>query len=150
MAEEKTPPQTPTAKTSKPGGSSASKNKQSAKNVQARIGGTAAPGAKSTQPKPPPSSQQQQQMDSYNRPMRRRMEQMGTAPDPNRAMTQQRKRMEKRKQRREVRKEEVKKVAARGPSRITLGRSTIYFVIGAVLLVILIIVLAALLNNHII
>ncbi|HVB60675.1 MAG TPA: hypothetical protein VNE61_05720 [Ktedonobacteraceae bacterium] len=147
MAEEKTP--SPTAKSANPIGSG-SKSKASAKNAQSRIGGTAVPGAKSTQPKPPPTSQQQQQADSYNRTMRRRMEQMGTAPDANRGLAQQRKRLEKRKKRREVRKEEVKKVAARGPSKITLGRGTFFFLLGAIALVILIIVLAILLNHHII
>jgi uncharacterized membrane protein len=150
MPEEKTPPATPTPKTAKPGVNSSSKNKPGAKSGQPRIGGTAVPGAKSTQPKPPPTSQQQQQMESYNRTMRRRMEQMGTAPDPNRGLTQQRKRLEKRKKRREARKDEVKQVASRGPSNIVLGNKVFYFVIGAVIVVILIIVLAYLLNNHII
>ena len=147
MAEEKTPP---AAKTPKPTVNSSSKSKAGPKNAQSRIGGTAVPGAKSTQPKPPPTSQQQQQADSYNRTMRRRMEQMGTAPDANRGLAQQRKRLEKRKKRREARKEEVKQVAARGPSKITLGRSTFYFLIGAIIVVILVIVLAILINHHII
>lgn len=150
MPEEKTPPPTPATKTSKPAVNSSSKNKPGAKSGQSRVGGTAVPGAKSTQPKPPPTTQQQQQMDSYNRTMRRRMEQMGTAPDPSRGLSQQRKRLEKRKKKREARRQEVKQVAAHGPSKIALGRSTFYFIIGAAIFVILIIVLAILLNNHII
>src|SRR5260370_37949492 len=52
----------------------ANKGKQSVKNSQTRVGGTAGPGGKSTQPKESTSTDpQQQQAESYNRDMRRRM-----------------------------------------------------------------------------
>src|SRR5437763_16144723 len=57
----------------------ASKKKSLGKDTRPRVGGTAVQGAKSTQPKPAPASNDpnQQQMESSNRTMRRRMEQMG-------------------------------------------------------------------------
>ena len=76
-----------------------------------RVGGTATPGAKSTQPKEiSTSNPQQQQADSYNRTMRRRMEHLGTGPSQgNTAQDQHKKRLEKRRKRIEERREEVTK-----------------------------------------
>lgn len=115
-----------------------------------RVGGTAMPGAKSTQPKEVSTSNpQQQQADSYNRTMRRRMEQLGTGPSQgNPAQDQRKKRLEKRRKRIEERREEVRKVAASGPRKITIGRRNTYFLIAVVVLIVAIIVIAALINGR--
>ncbi len=137
-----TPPATP---------KSPNKGKQSGKVSNQRIGGTAIQGAKSTRPKEITSSNpQQQQVESYNRTMRRRMDQMGTTPSgTSNAMEQRQKRLDKRKKRSEERRQEVKKVAATGPRKITIGSKNTYFLIGVALLIIIIIALAILFNNHI-
>lgn len=115
-----------------------------------RVGGTAMPGAKSTQPKEiSTNNPQQQQADSYNRTMRRRMEQMGTGPSQgNTVQDQHKKRLEKRRRRMEERREEVRKVAATGPRKITIGRRNTYFLIAVAVLVVAIIVIAALINGR--
>ena len=115
-----------------------------------RVGGTAMPGAKSTQPKEiSTSNPQQQQADSYNRTMRRRMEQLGTGPSQgNPAQDQRKKRLEKRRKRMEERREEVRKVAASGPRKITIGRKNTYFLIAVAVLIVAIIVIAALVNGR--
>src|SRR5438105_661558 len=60
----------------------ANKSGQSGKSNRSRVGGTAIPGAKSTQPKEVTTTNpQQQQAESYNRTMRRRMEHLGTGPN---------------------------------------------------------------------
>ncbi|HZS77291.1 MAG TPA: hypothetical protein VFA41_11815 [Ktedonobacteraceae bacterium] len=137
------PPAAQPASSSKPGGSGASKGKSSGKNRRPTIGGTAVPGAKSTQPKIIPEGQQMQERpEMYNREMRRRMQQMGTGPYSEPAPNV----MQKRKEKREKRREEVKKtVVTRGPStNIQLGRRNLYFLLGAVALIVLIIVIAIL------
>lgn len=71
------------ADTIKPAATTSSgKNRSGKKNKGLQVGGTAVPGAKSTQPKQPSSTNnpQQQEMESYNRTMRRRMQQMGVGP----------------------------------------------------------------------
>jgi hypothetical protein len=126
------------------------KDKQSGKSSQSRIGGTAVPGAKSTQPKEmtATNSQQQQQMESYNRTMRRRMEHMGTGPSSTSTVQdQRRKRLEKRKKRLEERRQEVKKVTAGAPRNITLGRRNTYFLIAVAVIIVVIIAVAVILNN---
>jgi uncharacterized membrane protein len=139
------PPTTPKHSTN------SGRSKQSGRGSVSRVGGTAVPGAKSTRPKEiTTSNPQQQQVESYNRTMRRRMDQMGTTPNTqSTALDQRRKRLEKRKQRSEERRQEVKKVAATGPRKITIGSKNTYFLIGVALLIIIIIVLATLFNNHI-
>jgi hypothetical protein len=120
------------------------------RNSRSRIGGTAVPGAKSTLPKETPATNnpQQQQAESYNRTMRRRMEQLGTGPTQQSAPAeQQRKRLEKRRRRTEERRQEVKRVAARGPSKIALGRRNVYFLIGVVVLIVAVIVVALLIHG---
>ena len=129
--------------------SSSPKGKQSGRSNRTRIGGTAVPGARSTQPKEisTTNNPQQQQADSYNRTMRRRMEQMGTSPTQQSSpATKQQKRMEKRRKRIEERRQEVKKVAARGPRTIKLGRTVVYYLIGVAVLIVAIIVIAVLVN----
>jgi hypothetical protein len=128
----------------------ANKDKQSAQSNQPRIGGTAAPGAKSTRPKEITStSPQQQQAESYNRDMRRRMEHLGTGPgQASSAKDPRQKRLEKRKRRAEERRQEVKKVAATGPRKISLGRRNTYFLIAVVAVIILVIIVAYFINHH--
>ena len=128
----------------------ANKGKQSAQSNQPRIGGTAAPGAKSTRPKEITSkSPQQQQAESYNRDMRRRMEHLGTGPaQASSAKDPRQKRLEKRKRRAEERRQEVKKVAATGPRKISLGRRNTYFLIAVVAVIILVILVAYFINHH--
>src|SRR5258708_8385486 len=105
------PQPAPTASTSaeehKNRGGSKSSNKQ-------RIGGTAVPGAKSAQPKPVSTSNnpQQQQADSYNRTMRRRMDNMGMATSDSQAQTlqnQRKNRIARKKQRLDERRQEIRK-----------------------------------------
>lgn len=125
------------------------KDRQAAKSNRPRIGGTAVPGAKSTQPKEITSTNpQQQQAESYNRTMRRRMEHLGTGANQGSTLQdQRRKRLEKRKRRIEERRQEVKKVAAGGPRDITLGRRNTYFLIAVAVIIVAIIVVAIILRN---
>jgi hypothetical protein len=126
------------------------KGKQSPKNTRSRVGGTAVAGAKSMQPKEiTATNPQQQQAESYNRDMRRRMEHLGTAPgqSTNTLQNQRQKRLDRRKRRIEERREKIRKVAAGGPSKITLGRRNTYFLIGVVLLIVLFIIIAVLINH---
>jgi hypothetical protein len=141
-----------TAGQAKPTPSPAQKSKPTGKTNpnRPRVGGTALPGARSTQPKEiSTSNPQQQQADSYNRTMRRRMEQLGTGPNQgNTAQDQRKKRLEKRRKRIEERREEVRKVAATGPRKITIGRRNTYFLIAVAVLIVAIIVIAALINGR--
>ena len=121
------------------------------RHTRSQIGGTAVPGAKSTQPKPPPTSNnpQQQQAETSNRTMRRRMEQLGTAPE-DRAQTlhqQRRKRIERQKQRVEEHRQELRKAVPGG--KITLGRRNTYFLIGVAILIVLLIIFGVLRFYHI-
>ena len=125
--------------TGKRGSSSTRKNKT-------KIGGTAVPGARSTQPRETPttSNPQQQQAESYNRLMRRRMDNMGmgTSAESDRMQTlqeQRQKRIERKKKRLEERREELRKSLP--ASKIKLGRRVLYPLIGVAVLVILLIVL---------
>jgi uncharacterized membrane protein len=119
------------------GGTAANSGNQSGKGRKGEIGGTAAAGAKSTQPKEITSTDpKQQQAESYNRQMRRRMEHLGTGPyteSPALSVRdKKKKRIERKKQ---ERLQEVKKVVARGPSpkRVgILGRRNTYFILGVV------------------
>ena len=126
-----------------------SKEKQSSKSRKPAVGGTAVPGAKSTQPKEITASPAQQEAESYNREMRRRMQHMGTGPyggSPTNAVRDRRqKRIDKRKQQQE----EVKKtVVSKGPSTdIKLGRKNTYFVLGTLALIILVIAIALIIRH---
>lgn len=153
MANENTPkqqssvdntPDTTTAKTTKKG---------AAKDNKARVGGSAVPGAKSTQPKQMPTgnNQQDQQAANSNRLMRRRMERMGTYDTEKRMQNvynQRRKRIERRKQKLEEARAEVRKSSPAG--RIRLGRGNIYFIVGVVVLILIVILFAVLRSMHII
>ena len=127
-----------------------SKEKQNSKSSKPVVGGTAVPGAKSTQPKEiTATSPAQQEAESYNREMRRRMQHMGTGPyggSPTDAVRDRRqKRIDKRKQQQE----EVKKtVVTKGPSTdIKLGRKNTYFVLGTLALIILVIAIALIIRH---
>ena len=127
----------------------ANKSRQSGKSHKSTIGGTAIPGARSTQPREVKAvTPQEQQAESYSRQMRRRMQHLGMGPyGENPATTvgeQRRKRLEKRKKRQE----EVKQVVSRGPKpNLSLGRRNTYFLIAVVALIVLIIVLALIINH---
>src|SRR3989442_8858077 len=127
------------------------KGKQSVKSNKSRIGGTATPGAKSTQPREvKATSPTQQQAESYNRDMRRRMQHLGTGPygeNPAAAAQEKRqKRIKRRRERIEERKQEAKK--AIGPGfRTTLGRRNTYFLIAVVALIVIAIAVAIIINH---
>jgi cobalamin biosynthesis Mg chelatase CobN len=125
------------------GATSQKKGKTTAKSHRPTIGGTAATGAKSTQPKETGvGSPSQQQPEYYNREARRRMEQMGTGPYAQRATVDPRERRKKRKERLQERQERMAHlVNAKGPSRdIKLGRRNTYFVLGTIAVLIILIV----------
>lgn len=139
----------PKVQTSTPSPANKGKHKSGRSN-RPRYGGTAVTGAKSTQPREiHTNNPQQQQTESYNRDMRRRMEHLGTAPgQASSVQNQRRKRLEKRQKRIEERNQEVKKVAARGPRQISLGRKNTYFLIAMVVVIIAIILLAIIINHR--
>lgn len=117
----------------------------SAKRPRPKIGGTAVPGARSTLPReiPTTSNPQQQQAESYNRVMRRRMDNMGlgASAENDRMQTlqqQRKKRIERKKQLLEERREELKKSLPAGSFK--LGPKVLYPLIGAVVLIIALIV----------
>ncbi len=121
--------------------SSSRKSRAGGKTNRPQIGGTAVPGAKSTQPKQPAASNNpnQQQIETYNRTMRRRMEHLGAGPySENQKMQavqeQRKKRIERRKQRIEERRQEIKRRSPIG--KITLGRRNLYFIIVVILLIV--------------
>lgn len=124
----------------------ARKGRAGGKGNVSRVGGTAVPGAKSTLAKPVPTSNNpnQQQAESYNRTMRRRMEQMGSGPESQDRRMQEmqdkrKKRIDKKKSRLEERRQEIKKTLP--PGGIRLGRKNLYFLIGTIAVVVLLIVL---------
>jgi hypothetical protein len=142
----------PASQTFSSASSQPGKTRAGGKGERSRIGGTAIPGAKSTQPKPPSTSNDpnQQQADSYNRTMRRHMQQIKAGPyaQEQRMQTLQerrRKRVERRKQRVEEKREELRKSIPGG--KISLGRRNTYFLIAVVVLIILLIVLFVVLRQ---
>lgn len=119
-------------------------SKPSGKSRQSTIGGTAVPGAKSTQPKElSTASPANQQAEYYNREMRRRMQQMGTGPYSDQAALDPRERRRKRQKKLKERQDKIKRlVDEKGPSRdIRLGRRNTYFLVGTVALIALLLVL---------
>ncbi|GCE18458.1 hypothetical protein [Dictyobacter kobayashii] len=111
------------------------------------VGGTAVPGARSTQTRQisESSNPQQQQYESYNRDMRRRMERMGYENEENRGQTAQdsrKKRIERLKQRRQQQLAHVKRTLPGG--KIDTSPRRVYWMIaGVAILVIAIIVIFA-------
>ncbi len=121
--------------------SASSKSRNKNKGNASRIGGTAVPGAKSTQPKQISTSnanQQQQQAESYNRTMRRRMEHLGTGPESAEERTRtlqekRRKRITERRERLQERRTELQKTLPK-------DRRNMYFLIAVVGVIVLLIV----------
>ena len=125
-------------------------SKQSGKSSKSTIGGTAVPGAKSTQPKEiNTTSPSQQEAESYNREMRRRMQHMGVGSYARGPADVARNRRQKRIDKRKQQQEEVKKtVVAKGPgTNIKLGRRNTYFVLGTLAFIILVIVIALIIRH---
>ena len=127
----------------------AAQSRQSGKSNRPRVGGTAMPGAKSTQPREVNTTNpQQQQAESYNRTMRRRMEPLGKGPsDVSPLQEKRRQGLEERKKRIEERRQTVKKVTAGAPRNITLGRRNTYFLIAVAAVIVAIIIIAILINQ---
>lgn len=119
--------------------------------TKSRVGGTAIPGAKSLQPKQVPTNNNSNEpVESYNRDMRRRMQQMKTGPyaqeERMQTMQQQRqKKIERRKQHLEEQRADLRKSLPGG--KITLGRRNTYFLIAVAAIIILLIVLAIVLKQ---
>ena len=119
------------------------------KSAKSRVGGTATPGAKSTQPREVATTDpQKQQAETYNREMRRRMQHLKTGPysDAPTPVEQRRKKIERRKKEIDEVRQELR---ARGPRNITIGRRNTYFLIAVAVLVVLLIVVAVLFPLHI-
>lgn len=125
--------------------------KKSKEGNKPRIGGTAVPGAKSTQPKEVPSTNDpnQQQIASYNRDMRRRMQNLGTGPynesqKKGKSPQERRKEMlERRKEKIEERRAELRKTV---PGRISIGNKNTFFIIGVTAFLILLIMIFVILR----
>ncbi len=133
--------------------SSTGKRRGKGKSDKPRVGGTAVPGAKSTQPKQITSTnnQNQQQAESSNRTMRRRMEQLGTGPasEEDRGKTLQdrrKKQLDRRKEKLEERRAQLRK-SMPGGGKLTLGSRNTYFIIAVVVIVVLLIVAFILLRQ---
>lgn len=129
-------------------GSSRGKRKSS---NRSKIGGTAIPGAKSMQPKPTfaeVKDPNEQQLLSYNRDMRRRMQQMGTGPsgqqDQMDKMRDKRdKRIARKKQRLDERRQQALKAVPKSSMRLGKG---LFFLIGVVGVILLLVVIFAILR----
>lgn len=112
------------------------------KGAQSTVGGTAIPGAKSTQPRAisEASNPQQQQYDSYNRDMRRRMDRMGQndpkATQP--AQNQRQKRMNRLKERREQQLAQIKKSLPGG--KVDTSTRRVYYMIAAVAVLVILVI----------
>jgi hypothetical protein len=123
------------------------KNRSSKKNKHLQVGGTAVPGAKSTQPKKISSTNnpQQQEIEGYNRTMRRRMQQMGTGPyasEPQNVKTLQQRRKEKIeriKQRRAAQIAAVKRSLPGG--KISTDTRRVYYLVAGVAIAIIAVIL---------
>ena len=147
-----TPKTADTSKTAREGLGTVPVPRKSGKSNKPAVGGSAVPGAKSTQPKKftESANAQQQQLESYNRDMRRRMERMGYSDDDQRAKNvqdQRKKRADRLKQRREEQVARVKKSIPGG--KIDTSPRRVYYMIAgvAIALVILIVVFVILRAN---
>lgn len=123
------------------------KNRSGKKNKQFQVGGTAVPGAKSTQPKQNASTNnpQQQEIDGYNRTMRRRMQHMEAGPyagKQQKMKTPQEKRKEKIeriKQRRAAQVAAVKRSLPGG--KISTDTKRVYYLVAGVAIAIVAVIL---------
>ena len=116
------------------------------KNYRPQIGGTAVPGAKSTLPKQISTSNnpQQQELETANRTMRRRMEQLGTGPQaPEQTKTAVNRRKERIQRLKERQKAQVSAVqrSLPGGKLVTNTRRVFYLMGGVAAIIIAIIVL---------
>ena len=115
------------------------------KGNRVQIGGTAVPGAKSTLPKQISNSNnpQQQEMETANRTMRRRMEHLGTSPQPpEQAKTihdRRKERIERIKERQKAQVSAVKRSLPGGKLATDTGR--VYYLIGGVAVAIVLLIL---------
>ncbi len=103
------------------------------KGKRAQIGGTAIPGAKSTQPKQISNSNnpQQQERESANRMTRRRMEHLGTGPQsPEQVKTVQERRKERVERIKERQLAQVKRSLPGG--KLITDTSRVYYLIGGI------------------
>jgi hypothetical protein len=147
--------QQPAVKAQSPTATTAASKKSTGKDSRPKVGGSAVQGAKSTQPRPATASNDpnQQQMDSYNRTMRRRMEQMGgqTQEDRMQDMQKQRqKRVTRKKQKLEEKRQDIRKSMPAG-GKITLGRRNLYFLLATIGVIVLFIVIFIILRlTHVI
>ena len=120
------------AKEKTSGPKQASRNKGN----QAQIGGTAIPGAKSTLPKPVSTSNnpQQQQLETSNRGTRRRMEHLGTGPQPpeqiKTVQSRRKERVQRVKERQQAQVSAVKRSLPGG--KLATDTSRVYYLIGGV------------------
>ncbi|GCE26239.1 hypothetical protein KDA_17230 [Dictyobacter alpinus] len=122
-----------------------SQQRNSNKGSRPVVGGTAVPGAKSTQPKQitESSNQQQQQYESYNRDMRRRMERMGYEEENDRAQnaqSQRKKRMDRLKQRRQEQLSRARRTLPGG--KIDTSPRRVYWMIAGVAILVIAIIVA--------
>jgi hypothetical protein len=150
----KKPPVQPTASSSLSSAAAStgqtSRSKQSGKGNRPAIGGTAVPGAKSTQPKviSNTNNPQQQQAESYNRTMRRRMQKLGAGPYGENPAVSAQERRQKRIERKKRKSEELRQQVTRGQRvNLSLGRRNTFFLIAVAVLLIAIIVIAILLHH---
>ena len=106
------------------------------KGSQTQIGGTAIPGAKSTQPKQISNTNnpQKQEMESYNRTMRRRMEHLGTgsqsAEQTKTVRNRRKERIERIKERQKAQVASVRRSLPGG--KVSTDTSRVYYLIGGV------------------
>jgi len=123
------------------------KSRSGKKNKRLRGGGTAVPGAKSTQPKQnsPTNNPQQQEIEGYNRTMRRRMQHMGAGPYAGeqqkvKTLQQRRKeRIERVKQRRAQHVASVKRSLPGG--KLSTDTKRVYYLVAAVTIAIVAVIL---------
>jgi hypothetical protein len=154
MAKEDTPGRKQVSETSrganptKPAAATTSgKNRSGKKHQPLQVGGTAVPGAKSTQPKQNSSTNnpQQQEIEGYNRTMRRRMQHMGTGPyagEPQKVKTLQQRRKEKierMKQRRAAQIAAVKRSLPGG--KLATDTKRVYYLVAGVAIAIVAVIL---------
>ena len=115
------------------------------KGNRAQIGGTAVPGAKSTQPKQVSTSNnpQQQERESSNRLMRRRMEHLGTGPQsPEEAKTTRDRRKERIERIKERQKAQVSAVKRSLPGgKLVTDTRRVYYLVGGVFAAIVLLIL---------
>jgi hypothetical protein len=126
-------------------GGSRKSTRSGRKGHQAQIGGTAVPGAKSTQPKQVSTSNnpQQQERENANRTMRRRMEHLGAGPQsPEQVQATRNRRKERIERLKERQKAEVSAVKRSLPGgKLVTDTSRVYYLIAGIAVAIIILIL---------